>query len=267
MQRPYELDHRYGSTIHILDDLVATTKLAAVRNRETVQPELNRLVTDLYRFLIRHVVAQEMPHQHLEVSTPMVDHLPMDDAPRGVWSGTVLDRRTRAVVLSIARAGTLPAQVCYDFLAGLLGGSAVCMDNLAMSRTTDDDHRVTGAAIHGAKTTASIQGSYLLIPDPMGASGTTVCQALEYYRTSVSGTPAGIIAMHLMVTPEYIRTVRAKWPMVRVYALAVDRGLSSPDVLRAIPGERIDEERGLTDTQYVVPGAGGLGERITNVWV
>ncbi len=267
MQRPHELDHRYGPQFHILDDLVATTKLAAVRNRETVQPELNRLVADLYRFLVWRVVAQEMPHQHLEVPTPMVDNLPMGDAPRGVWSGTILDRRTRAVVLSIARAGTLPAQVCYDFVAGLLGGKAMCMDNLSMSRTTDKDHRVTGAAIHGAKTTASIQGSYLLIPDPMGASGTTLCQALEYYRTSVSGTPAGIIAMHLMVTPEYIRMVREKWPLVRVYALAIDRGLSPSDVLQAVPGDRIDEERGLTDTQYVVPGAGGLGERITNVWV
>jgi len=267
MQRPYELDHRYGPTVHILDDLVAATKLAAVRNRETVQPELNRLVADLYRFLIWRVVAQEMPHQHLEVSTPMVDNLPMDVAPRGVWSGTVLDRRTRVAVASIARAGTLPAQVCYDFLSGLLGGNAVYMDNLSMSRTTDKDHRVTGAAIHGAKTAATIQGSYLLIPDPMGASGTTLCQALDYYRTSVAGTPAGVIAMHLMVTPEYIRMVREKWLMVRVYALAVDRGLSPPEVLREVPGVLADQERGLTDTQYVVPGAGGLGERITNVFV
>lgn len=267
MQRPYTLDHRYGPQFHILDDLAAGTMLARVRDRATVQPELNRLITELYRFLIWRVVAQEMPHQHLEVSTPMVDNLPVDDAPRGVWSGTILDRRTRVAVLSIARAGTLPSQVVYDFIAGLLGGNAVCMDNLSMSRTTDKDHRVTGAAIHGAKTAATIQGSYLLVPDPMGASGTTLCQALEYYRTSVSGAPAGIIAMHLMVTPEYIRMVREKWPMVRVYALAVDRGLSSPEVLRAVPGDRIDEERGLTDTQYVVPGAGGLGERISNVYV
>ena len=267
MQRPYELDHRYYPEIHILDDLVATTMLARVRDRETKQPELNRLITELYRFLIWRVVAQEMPHQHLEVSTPMVDNLPMDDAMRGVWSGTVLDRRTRAAVLSIARAGTLPAQVCYDFLAGLLGGNAVYMDCLSMSRTTDQDHKVTGAAIHGAKTTATIQGSYLIIPDPMGASGTTLCQALEYYRSTVSGKPEGIIAIHLMVTPEYIRMVREKWPTVRVYALAVDRGLSTPEVLRTVPGEHILKERGLTDTQYVVPGAGGLGERITNVFV
>ena len=101
----------------------------------------------------------------------------------------------------------------------------------------------------------------------MGASGTTLCQALDYYRTSVAGTPAGVIAMHLMVTPEYIRMVREKWLMVRVYALDVDRGLSPPEVLREVPGVLADQERGLTDTQYVVPGAGGLGERITNVFV
>jgi hypothetical protein len=35
-------------------------------------------------------------------------------------------------------------------------------------------------------------------------------------------------------------------------------------VLKTIPGTRIDEERGLTDTHYIVPGGGGFGEILNN---
>jgi hypothetical protein len=52
-----------------------------------------------------------------------------------------------------------------------------------------------------------------------------------------------------------------------VYALRLDRGLSSPDVLAAVPGERWDEERGLNDHHYIVPGGGGLGEVMNNSYV
>jgi uracil phosphoribosyltransferase len=38
-------------------------------------------------------------------------------------------------------------------------------------------------------------------------------------------------------------------------------------VLQCEPGERWDEERGLTDLGYIVPGAGGVGELLNNSWV
>jgi len=34
--------------------------------------------------------------------------------------------------------------------------------------------------------------------------------------------------------------------------------------LATIPGERWDEEKGLNERHYIVPGAGGLGEIINN---
>jgi uracil phosphoribosyltransferase len=56
-------------------------------------------------------------------------------------------------------------------------------------------------------------------------------------------------------------------PDVIVYAARVDRGLSAPDVLDTVPGTRWEEERGLDDRQYIVPGGGGLGELMNNAWV
>ena len=63
------------------------------------------------------------------------------------------------------------------------------------------------------------------------------------------------------------RNVLRKHPDTIVYALRVDRGLSPPDVLATVPGTRWDEERGLDDHQYIVPGAGGIGEILNNAWV
>jgi uracil phosphoribosyltransferase len=73
--------------------------------------------------------------------------------------------------------------------------------------------------------------------------------------------------VHLIVTPEYVRNVLRAHPDTLVYALRVDRGLSPPDVLATVPGTRWDEERGLDDHQYIVPGAGGIGEILNNAWV
>jgi hypothetical protein len=51
---------------------------------------------------------------------------------------------------------------------------------------------------------------------------------------------------------------------VKIYAFRVDRGLSSPRALSALPGEFPSEERGLNDHHYIIPGAGGLGEVLNN---
>ena len=38
-------------------------------------------------------------------------------------------------------------------------------------------------------------------------------------------------------------------------------------VLQTTPGKRWAEEKGLNDRQYIVPGAGGVGEVLNNAWV
>ena len=53
-------------------------------------------------------------------------------------------------------------------------------------------------------------------------------------------------------------------PDVEIFAIRLDRGLSSREVLQTIPGSDWDNERGLTDIHYIVPGAGGVGELLNN---
>jgi uracil phosphoribosyltransferase len=112
-----------------------------------------------------------------------------------------------------------------------------------------------------------VEGATVLIPDPMGATGGSLCEVLRMYREDVPGPARRLVAMHLIVTPEHIARVTREAPDVQIYAVRVDRGLSAPDVLDTVPGARHAEERGLNDHQYIVPGAGGLGELMNNSWV
>ena len=70
-----------------------------------------------------------------------------------------------------------------------------------------------------------------------------------------------------MATPEFIRNVHKEHPDAIIYALRLDRGLSPAKIMQTIPGTHWDEERGLDEHQYIVPGAGGVGEILNNAWV
>jgi uracil phosphoribosyltransferase len=260
--RPPEIDHRYGDKVHILADPLALTMLARLCEKGVVQPEVNRLVGELYRLLIHDVVAAEFPRRHAIVTTRMIDH-----TPRGVWRGETIDGTTPAVIVALARAGLWPSQVTFDFLNQVLRPEGVRQDHLSLGRQVDSAGRVTGAALGSAKIGGPVDGAVVLIPDPMGATGSTVSKVLATYQNAVHGTAAKIVAVHLIITPEYLRHVRTHHPEVVVYALRLDRGLSAPDVLGTTPGERWEEERGLNDHQYIVPGGGGLGEVMNNSFV
>jgi uracil phosphoribosyltransferase len=257
--RPPEIAHRYGERVHILADPLALTMLARLCHKGTVQPEVNRLTGELYRVLVHNVVAAEFPRRPETVPTRMIDQ-----TPRGVWRGDAIAAETPAIVVAVARAGLWPSQITFDYLNQILRPEGVRQDHLALGREVDADGRVTGAALGSAKIGGPVDGAVVLIPDPMGATGSTVSKVLQHYREAAHGTAHQIVALHLIVTPEYLRHVTRHHPEVTVYALRLDRGLSPPDVLAAVPGERWGEERGLTDNQYIVPGAGGLGEVMNN---
>jgi uracil phosphoribosyltransferase len=257
-----QIAHRYGDNVHLLDDPLAWTQLARLCARETIQPEVGQLVRVLYERLAQVVLAQEFPRTRVAVPTRMVIK-----SPEAVYRGVALDPSTKCVTVGIARAGTMPSQVVYDLLNGVLDPAGVRQDHLFMSRATDADGRVTGATWHDAKIGRDVDGRILLVPDPMGATGSSINSALSHYKTRLEGTPKTCITMHLIVTPEFVRNVLREHPDTVIYALRLDRGLSPPNVLSTVPGTHWEEERGLDEHQYIVPGAGGVGEILNNAWV
>jgi uracil phosphoribosyltransferase len=260
--KPVEIVHRYGPKVHLIDDPLSFTQLARLCAKETGQPQVGRLVRVLYERLAQIVLAAEFPRTRIDVPTRMVV-----SSPEAVVRGGGIAPSTKAVTVGVARAGTMPSQVVYDLLNDVLDPAGVRQDHLFMSRTTDAAGRVTGATWHDAKIGRDVDGRLILFPDPMAATGSSMISALTHYKTRLDGRPGTCIVMHLIITPEYVKNLLAAHPDTIVYALRLDRGLSSPEVLATVPGTRWEEERGLDEHQYIVPGAGGVGEILNNAWV
>lgn len=260
--RTSEIEHGYGENVHILNDPCLSSWLAKLCSPATFQPQINTLVQSLYTGLMQTVTNAEFPRKRISVPTRMTASHP--EAP---LQTEVLDSGTRVVTVNLARAGTLPSHVCYDLLNNLMNPELVRQDHILASRVTDDMQKVTGTSLGGAKIGGDVDGAIVLFPDPMGATGNTLVSAVDHYKRVVGGRAAKYLALHLIVTPEYLKNVRAAQPDLVIYAARVDRGLSTAKAKAATPGKHWDEERGLNDKQYIVPGGGGFGEIMNNSFV
>ena len=257
------LSHRYGDRVHLLSDAWSMSLLARLCQEQTVQPEVNRLVGSLYERLLVNVAGSILSRTTTTVRTRMKAVV-----PQGEYTGEIIDPTQRVVIVDLARAGILPSHRFYEGLHQAIAPENLRQDHVVASRTTDADGRVQGVRFDGSKIGGPVDGAAVIFPDPMGATGSSIAGVIDHYLSeAVGGTPRIIAAVHLIVTPEYLRRMTAEYPELEIFAVRLDRGLSAPDVLAAQPGSRWDEERGLNDIQYIVPGAGGVGEVLNNAWV
>ncbi len=257
-----ELEHRYGPQVHLVGNPYLLSLLATLCSKETIQPQVNRLVAVLYTDLITMTVNQEFPRKSVAIPTRMIDH-----TPNGIYQGEVIDDEIRAISVNIARAGTLPSQVTFDLLNTILTPRLVRQDHIIMSRMLDNTEQVVGSNIGGSKIGGDVDDAIVIFPDPMGATGGSLSTAISMYKQKVAGKMRKVICVHLIVTPEYLRRMTNDHPDANIYALRLDRGLSSPEVFETVPGQLWDKERGLDDRQYIVPGGGGMGEVMNNAYV
>jgi uracil phosphoribosyltransferase len=255
-----EMEHRYGGNVHILSDPLALSLLARLCSEQTTQPAINELVTALYQQLLTVVVNAEFPTQRRQVRTRTAAM-----HPEAVVDAPLVDPETPVVSVNLARAGTLPSHVCYSALNYLMNPRQVRQDHISIGRTTDEQEKVTGSRVSGHKIGGPVDGAVVLFPDPMGATGGTICEAVSLYKKN--GRAAKYVALHCIVTPEYLRKLTQAHPDVVVYAIRLDRGLSARETLGTLPGTHWDRERGLNDKHYIVPGGGGFGEIMNNAYV
>ncbi len=255
-----EMEHRYGANIHILSDPFLLSHLAQLCAEQTTQPVINELVTTLYSSLLKVVVNREFPVRQASIPTRMVA-----THPEGVYQGPIIDPDVPIVTVNLARAGTLPSHICYTSLNYFMNPRSVRQDHISIGRTTDEQEKVTGSKVQGHKIGGNVDGAMVLFPDPMGATGGTLAEAVSMYKKR--GRAMKYVALHCIVTPEYIRKIQDTHPDLAVYAIRLDRGLSPADVLDSVPGTHWARERGLNDKHYIVPGGGGFGEIMNNAYV
>ncbi len=257
------LNHSYGQNVFVLDSLSSQTWLSELCLEQTTQPRLNQLISHLYRQLLLTYIDLFFDSQPIQIKTRMATQHPKE----GVFSLPLLSKSIQAISVNLARAGTWPSHICYDTLCDLLPSKNIRQDHIFAARISNHEDMVTGAHLGAHKIGGSQQDAYVLIPDPMGATGNTLSTTLSYYKNHVEGKAKSYIALHLIVTPEYLKLMQANHPDTLIFCHRVDRGLSPDLVLNSPLGKFWDQEKGLNPMGYIVPGAGGLGELLNNAYV
>lgn len=255
-----EVKHYYGSNVHILSDPFLFSHLAMLCSESTHQPVINELISTLYSSLLKTVVNQEFPRVKKTIHSRM-----SPEYSEGIFESTMIDSEVSVVSVNLARAGTLPSHICYDALNYFMNPKKIRQDHIGIERVFNEEDKVTGSCVSGYKIGGQVENSIVLFPDPMGATGSTLVKALDLYKTK--GNALKYIALHCIITPEYLKKVSTFHPDLKVYAVRLDRGLSSEEVLRSVPGTYWENEKGLNHKHYIVPGGGGFGEIINNAFI
>lgn len=255
-------EHNYSSNVRWLETPTTATMLTQLSHPETKQPQFNRLVTTLYKELFLEILNQEWPTITEQTPTRMTEQ-----HPESLLTSTVLDSQQRSVFVDVARAGMLPSQVGFDLFCELLHPDHHRIDHIYAARKANDKGEVIGVDFSGSKIGGDVDNCMVIIPDPMGATGSSMSKTLDLYKKDVPGKALKWVVAHLIITPEYIQKMQENHPDVLIYATRIDRGLSPEHVLNTTAGTHSDQEVGLNDQSYIVPGAGGVGELINNSFV
>lgn len=158
-----EVDHHYGSQVHLLSNSYLFSLLARLCHPDTHQPLVNQLVTTLYRGLVEAVIQQELPRKTVEVETRMASvH------PEGRFQAEVVEPSTQVVCVNLARAGTLPSAICFDAFNYILDPSGVRQDHIAIARKTNNENQVVGTDLGGVKIGGDVDNRFVLFPIPWG---------------------------------------------------------------------------------------------------
>lgn len=256
---PSVIDHLYGDNVTILSSPLMLSLLSKLGHPSTHQPQINELTQMLYSYLVDQTIDLYFPRKKAVLETRMkATHVEAE------YEGEIIDPEVPVVSVDLARAGTFPSHLCYNKLNYLMNPIHVRQDHFYVARVSDESGQVTGVTVAGSKIGGEVDKAIVLFPDPMGATGSTIVRAYHHYQKQVGGTPRLMVAMHLIITPEYIQKVTKECPDLKIIALRLDRGLSGEKVLQTIPGTHPTEEKGLNQNQYIIPGAGGLGEILNN---
>lgn len=255
-------NHLYGPKVHLFDHAYYNGLLAQLCSPKTFQPQINHFVEVLYKNLMIQAMTEQFT-----LSTQTFETRMSKDFPKSPLVTHVIESSTKVVSVNIARAGTFPSHVCFEKLHDVILPENLRQDHIFAARSTNGKNEVIGSEIGATKIGGDQNDCVVIFPDPMGATGNTLLAALDYYKTKVPGRAKKYIALHLIVTPEYLKKVVTNHPDTEIYAYRLDRGLSSEQVLSELPGKLWDQEKGLSENGYIVPGGGGFGEIMNNSFV
>ncbi len=221
----------------ILDTPYNLSLLAKLGQPETFQPEIDKLIGNLYNNMFGSIADKELEQEKVSVKTRIYAK-----DKRGVFNGMTLKKNQKAVVADIIRGGIQPSHTFYIKLTEILNPKYVRQDHI-MSQRIETKNGVTGTTLMGSKIGGSVNGAIVFIPDPMGATGHSVSEVIDFYQKKF-GRPKKFVVVNLVITPQYIKRVEKIPAPISLYAARLDKGLTKDD--------------------FIYPGLGGVGEIVSN---
>jgi uracil phosphoribosyltransferase len=201
--------------LHIVEHPVVHDALATLRDAATT-PEVFRRMAIRISLLLATEATRDVPSEAVSVQTPL---------------GPAAGRRVGAgvVVVPVLRAGLGMLDAVLELLPNARVG------HIGLQR----DEMTAIASQYYSKLPRDLKGSFVLMIDPMLATGGSAVAALDLLK-SAGATEIRMIC--IVAAPEGIALVERHHPNVHIYTPAVDRGLNAH--------------------KFIVPGLGDFGDRL-----
>lgn len=201
--------------VHLVSHPLAQDALASLRDVKTQPTRFRRLAERLSLFLAAEAL-KDLPTERVTVETPM---------------GAAEVQRVigDVVVVPVLRAGL----GMLDAVLRLIPWARV--GHIGLRR----DEATAVASRYYSRLPPNITSSYVLMVDPMLATGGSAVDAIQVLRDAGAHD---IRILCIVAAPEGIAAVEKAHPDVRIYTPVIDRGLN--------------------DRKFIVPGLGDFGDRL-----
>jgi uracil phosphoribosyltransferase len=204
--------------VYLIDHPYAQHVLTKLRDRSTASLEFRKGLVRLGR-IMGYEVARRFPKREVAVRTPL-----------GEARGIVLEDLDRVVIIEVLRAA-------MPLVEGLLKAFPEARIGVIAARRREEGGTVSVDVYY--VRIPDVEGSVVLIADPMLATGVTMASAIR--EVLKRGTPKRLLVTSVIATPMGVERVLAAYPHAEIYAVAIDEFLDK--------------------NGFIVPGLGDAGDR------
>jgi len=210
--------------IWLLDHILIQETLTSIRDRVVGLPRFRDGLITLGK-LVAYELAQTMRRKRVEVQTPLAKA-----------KGVAISERAHLVIVGILRAAVpLVEGLSSVFPEARLGFLSARRKESKQTRERFD------VEISYLNVPTLSEVDTLIITDPMIATGSTICKALDLILSRNAKRPRRVIVAGIVATMNALRRIASRHPGTEIYVAATDPRL---------------DRRG-----YIVPGLGDAGDR------
>ena len=201
--------------VHLVEHPLVHDALVELRDKRTTPEHFRRAATRISVLLAAEAM-REIPSTTVSVDTPL---------------GPAPGRRIGAdvVVVPVLRAGLGMLDAVLELVPHARVG------HIGLQR----DEMTAAASQYYSKLPSNISTSFVLMIDPMLATGGSAVAALDLLARAGA---ARVRIVCIVAAPEGVATVQSQHPDVSIYTPVVDRGLN--------------------EHKFIVPGLGDFGDRL-----